>query len=152
MAQEPETDPDKEDLKREVKELNARIAELEDVLEDLREPLRQMNSAAKGYFRFVELYMKFGAVSPDKVIPGVKDPISREIINILFEKNGQNISQITDGLRERRGSASRRIVRERLAQLVEKGYVERKKTKRSVEFYVTDELKKKWSQVLGLDK
>ncbi len=141
-----------EDLRNEIKELNQRIGELEQVLSELREPLNQLHNAARGYYKFIDLFMKFGGVSPDKIIPGVKDSISKEILNVLFEKSGQNISQITDVLRTRRGTASRRIVREKLARLSEAGYVIRKEKKKSVEYYVSDELLKKWSQVLGFNK
>jgi DNA-binding transcriptional ArsR family regulator len=141
-----------EDLRSEIKELNQRIGELEQVISELREPLSQLHNAARGYYKFIDLFMKFGGVSPDKIIPGVKDSISKEILNILFEKNGQNISQITDILRTRRGTASRRIVREKLAKLEEAGYVIKKEKKKSVEYYVSDELLKKWSQVLGFNK
>lgn len=141
-----------EDLRSEIKELNQRIGELEQIISEVREPLRQMHNAAKGYYKFIDLFMKFGGVSPDKIIPGVKDSISKEILNILFEKNGQNISQMTEVLRERRGSASRRIVRQKLVKLEEGDYIIRKKTKKAVEYYVSDELLKKWSQVLGFNK
>ena len=146
------TSSEKEDLRKEVKELNLRIAELEQIITELREPLHQMRDAARGYFRFIDMFMKYGGVSPDLVVPDIKDSISKEIINILIERNGQNISQITDILRTKRGSASRRIVRNKLLKLEEKGYVKRKTTKKSVDFYVTDEILKKWSQVLGLNK
>lgn len=151
-AEEEEDDvKDKEDLRKEVKELNSRIAELEGIISELQEPLRQLRRAASGYYKFIDLFMKYGGVSPDKIIPGVKDPISKEIINILFEKNGQNISQITEVLRAHRGSASRRIVREKLGGLEHAGYVVRKTTKKSVEYYISEELVKKWSQVLGFN-
>ena len=149
--EEEEDGKDNKDLRKEIKELNLRIAELEGIITELQEPLRQMHNAARGYYKFIDLFMKYGGVSPDKVIPGLKDPISKEIINVLFEKNGQNISQITEVLRTRRGSASRRIVREKLAKLEKDGLVFRKKTKKSVEYYISDELVKKWSQVLGFN-
>jgi hypothetical protein len=143
---------EKEDLRKEVKELNNRIIELESMISELQEPLRQLRSAASGYYKFIDLVMKYGGVSPDKIIPGVKDSISKEIINILFEKNGQNISQITEILRSRRGSASRRIVREKLGKLEHAGHVVRRTTKKSVEYYISEKLLKKWSQVLGFNK
>ena len=143
-------DKEKEDLRKEVKELNLRIGELEEIISELREPLRQLRTAASGYYKFIDLYMKYGGVSPEIIVPNVKDPISKEILNVLFERNGQNTSQITEIIRERRGSASRRIVRQKLVKLESLGYVFKKKTKKSVEYYVSDELLKKWSQVLGL--
>jgi predicted nuclease with TOPRIM domain len=146
------TNQEKEDLRKEVKELNLRIGELEEIITELQEPLRQMQSAAKGYFKFINLYMKYGEISPEILIPDIKDSISKEILNVLFDKNGQNISQITESVRSRRGSASRRIIREKLGILEIKGYVVKKRTKKSVDYYVSDELLKKWSQVLGLNK
>jgi DNA-binding transcriptional ArsR family regulator len=144
-------DTEKDDLRKEVKELNLRIGELEQIITELQEPLRQMRTAAKGYYKFIDLFMKYGGVSPDKIVPGMKDSISKEIINILFDRNGQNISQITEVLRNRRGSASRRIVRDKLAKLEEAGLVIKKKTKKSVEYYISEKLVKKWSQVLGFN-
>lgn len=157
MAVAPEGDSkkkeesDKEDLRKEVKELSSKIAELEGIISELQEPLRKLGNAARGYYKFIDLYMKFGGVSPEIILPNLKDPISKEIINVLFERNGQNISQITEVVRGRRGSASRRIIREKLAKLEADGYVIRKKTKKSVDYYISDELLKKWSQVLGFN-
>ena len=155
MADESEADegPKKNEvtsLRKEVRELNERIRELEEIIVQLREPFQQLHSITRGYTRLIDLYMKFGSVSPDIIVPTLKDPISKEILNVLFERNGQNISQITDAVRTRRGSASRRIVREKLAAMEEDGLVKRKSTKKAVEYFVSDELVRKWSEVLGL--
>lgn len=140
---------EKDDLRSEVKELNSRIAELEGLISQLQEPLRQMQSAAKGYFKFIDLYMKYGGVSPDVIVPDLKDSISKEIVKALFERNGQNISQLTEMVRNKRGSASRRIIRQKLKRLVDVGYVTKKTGKKVAEYYISDELVKKWSKVLG---
>jgi DNA-binding transcriptional ArsR family regulator len=138
------------ELRDEIKELNQRIGELEQVIIELREPFKQLQSAAKGYYKFIELFTRYGGVSPNIVAPNLKDPISKDILIVLVDRNGLNISQITELVRERRGSASRRIIREKLAKLEEADYVTKKVTKKSVEYYISDELLKKWSQVLGL--
>ncbi len=140
-----------EDLRNEIKELNNRIAELEQVITELREPLSQLHKTARGYFRFMELFTRYGRVSPEIVAPNAKDPISKDILIILVDHNGVNTSQLTDLVRERRGSASRRIIREKLAKLEQIGYVTKKVTKKSVEYHISEELLKKWSQVLGLN-
>jgi hypothetical protein len=140
---------EKEDLRNEVKELNSRIAELEGLISQLQEPLRQMQSAAKGYFKFIDLYVKYGGVSPDVIIPDIKDSISKEIVKALFERNGQNISQLTEMVRSKRGSASRRIIRQKLSDLVDAGHVTKKTARKAAEYYISDELLKKWSAVLG---
>ena len=145
-------DNDKENLRKEVKELNHRIGELEEIISELKEPLRQLRTAASGYYKFMNLYMKYGGVSPEIMVPDIKDSISKEILNVLFERNGQNTSQITEMVRERRGSASRRIIRDKLVKLEASGYIIKKKTKKSVEYYVSEELLKKWSQVHGFNK
>ncbi len=53
----------------------------------------------------------------------VSDPISRAIVEVLADCKPRSISEITRLVRELRGSASRRIVRERLQLLEERGVV-----------------------------
>ena len=141
-----------DDLKDEVRRLSTRIAELEGMLSQLREPFSQLQDVGRNYFRLVELYMRFGEVSPSTAVPGLRDPMSRDIVNALFQKDGQNISEITEALRARRGSASRRIVRERLAALERDGVVLGKRRRKTVEYHVSDEVVRKWSQMLGFVK
>jgi DNA-binding transcriptional ArsR family regulator len=150
--EEKEKTTESKELRKEIKELNKRILELEQVITELREPFKQLQSAAKGYYKFIELFTRYGGISPEVVTPNLKDPISKDILIVLVDRNGINTSQITELVRNRRGSASRRIVREKLANLVEAGYVVKKTSKKSVEYYVSEELIKKWSQVLGLNK
>jgi DNA-binding Lrp family transcriptional regulator len=51
--------------------------------------------------------------------PDIKyDEISKAIISALERKGRLNISQLTDQVRKERGSASRRIVRERVEKLI----------------------------------
>lgn len=143
---------EEEDLKKEVKKLNKRIVELEELISEIQEPFRQLQKAAKSYYRFIDLYLRHGEVSPEIMVPDLKDPISKEILIVLFEKNGLNISKITEAVRNKRGSASRRIIREKLGRLEEKGYVTTRQTRKSTEYYLSEELVKKWSEVLGFSK
>jgi len=138
-----------QDLRDEVRRLSARIAELEGMLSQLREPFSQLQDIGRNYFRFIELYMKFGAVSPDSALPGLKDSMSRDIVNALFQRGGLNISEITEAVRARRGSASRRIIRQRLAELEEQGILRGTRRRKTVEYHVSDEVVRKWSQMLG---
>jgi len=148
----PPGSDEEEDLKEQVKKLNKRIAELETMLGQFQEPFRKLYGAAQNYYKFVDLYMKYGEVSPELTVPDIKDPISKDIIVVLFEKNGQNTSQITDAVKAKRGSASRRIIREKLGKLEEGGYVRSEQTKKAVIYYLSDELVRKWSEVLGFSK
>ncbi len=80
----------------------------------------------------------------------LKDPITRDIVKVLFEKGGRNISQITESVRNLRGKASRRIVRERLQNLESKGVVVATTQSRGKVYDVSDETARRWSKVLGL--
>jgi len=85
------------------------------------------------------------------ILPEVKDPISKDIIRVLLERSNQNISQITELVRSKRGTASRRIIREKLQYLEEKNIIQ-KHQKGSLHVYTLDEkVAKKWSQMLGFN-
>ena len=51
------------------------------------------------------------------------DEISKHIVEALAEGGPMNISELTRAIRARRGRASRRVVRERLEKLLERGLV-----------------------------
>jgi len=51
------------------------------------------------------------------------DTISKVIVDILGKKGNLNISQLTEQVRKERGSASRRIVRERVDILIDSGII-----------------------------
>jgi len=148
-----------EDLRNEIRDLKDQIAQLSEALERVTRPYQQvlgsmeeLQGVAKRYFRLLDLYQKYGEISPDAIIPEAKDAISREIVKILFDKGDRNISQIAEQMRQRRGSASRRIVRERLEELVEGGVVRVSSESKTRRFSISDEVLQKWSQVLGLQK
>jgi len=110
-----------------------------------------MNRIAGNYFRLIELYHQKGTISPEAVLPEIKDPIAIEIAKVLFDKSDLNVSEITDALRDRRGSASRTIVRERLSQMVADGIVEAKDGPHGVTQYaISEEVADRWYRMLGL--
>jgi len=113
-----------DDLQKEIRELRSQIEALRTALSDVTRPYAELmayvdrlQDASRGYFRILGLYTKYGTVSPDLVIPGLKDDISRHIVVALFDRPDRNISQITEAVKGKRGTASRRIVRERLDDL-----------------------------------
>ncbi len=147
------------DLSKDVRELRKQVDALREALERVAGPYReiadfmeQLRSVTRGYFRLLDLYAKHGAVAPDVVVPGLKDDISKAILTSLFEKGDRNISQITDSVKGKRGTASRRIVRERLQELVRQGVVVESAASRGHTYRVSEEVTAKWSQVLGLSK
>ncbi|MCJ2519831.1 MAG: winged helix-turn-helix domain-containing protein [Candidatus Thermoplasmatota archaeon] len=137
--------------------LASRMGQLEQAMDRLSQPYAQLvgyldrlQEISRSYFRLLDLLQRYGSLSPEMAIPEIKDPISRDIVRVLFEKGGRNISQIAAGLRARRGTASRRIVRERLMLLEEKGVVVSSRESRGRVYDVSDETVRRWSQVLGL--
>lgn len=149
----------KGDLQDDVRELRKQVEALREALAAVAEPYREMagyveqlQTIARGYFRLLDLYAKHGAVSPDLIVPGLKDDISKAILTALFEKGDRNISQITEAVKAKRGTASRRIVRERLHDLVERGAVVASGGSRGHTYRVAEDVTAKWSQVLGLSK
>lgn len=146
-----------EDLQEQIKDLAKKMDSVEESMAKVAGPYSQLleyierfQKISGSYFRMLGLYQRYGAISPDLLIPGVKDSISRDIVKVLFERDGQNISQITEKLKEMRGTSSRRIVRERLKGLEEKGVIRAKGTSRSKEYWLSEEYIEKWYELLGL--
>ena len=148
-----------DDLLEEIRELRAQIEALRAALSEVARPytelvayLDRLQDVSRGYFRILDLYAKYGKVSPDLVIPGLKDDISRHIVAVLFDRPDRNISQITDAVKGKRGTASRRIVRQRLEGLQREGIVVATPDSRVRTFRISDAVAEKWSQVLGVPK
>jgi DNA-binding transcriptional ArsR family regulator len=148
-----------EDQSKKIEELTARIAELESAVREVARPyselveqLSRFQDTVQKYFRLMDLYQRHGVISIETILPGVKDPIAKDIMRLLLDKPGLNISEITEELRQRRGSASRRIVRDRLAELLGKGMVVERSDRKEKTFEISEAVVRKWSEVLGLTK
>jgi DNA-binding transcriptional ArsR family regulator len=139
------------DLAKEVKELNKRITELEKMLSAITKPLMQAGKTTQNYLKITNLILEHGGLTPDLILPEIKDNISKEIVRVLMERPDQNISQITELVKSKRGSASRRIIRERLKNLEEKQIVERNQKGNLYVYKLTDKVVNKWSQMLGFN-
>jgi hypothetical protein len=147
------------DLRKEIQDLRGQMETLSAAFDRIAKPygqlfdyLERFQGLASSYFRVLDLYQKFGSVSPEIVIPGLKDSISKEIVKALFEKGDRNISQITEAVKARRGTASRRIVRGKLESLVAQGTVVAEGDAKIRTFAIAPAVVEKWSQVLGLVK
>ena len=150
------TEPDRDPR---IDELNERIANLEAALRQVTRPyielvdqLGQFQRIVQKYFRLLDLYQRHGIIAIDVILPQLRDPISKEIMRILLELPGQNISQVAEELRVRTGSSSRRIVRGRLDELVKEGLIVEERGKKSSSFRVSETVIKKWTEVIGLTK
>jgi len=141
----------KKDLAEEVKELNKRINELEKMLSQLIQPLQKVGKTTQSYMRIAGLLLDHGGLTPDLILPEVKDPISKDIVRVLLDRNEQNVSQITELVRSKRGTASRRIIREKLQDLMEKNIVQKQQKGSRHVYSLTEEVIKKWSQMLGFN-
>jgi DNA-binding FadR family transcriptional regulator len=71
---------------------------------------------------------------------------------VLLERSEQNISQITDLVKSKRGTASRRIIREKLADLETKHIIQKQQRGSRYVYNLTTEVITKWTQLLGLSK
>src|SRR3990172_495463 len=110
-----------EDIRKDLRELREQIEAPREAFPRVPRPsselggyLERLQDLSRGYLRIMDLVQRYGGVSPDLAVPGVKDDISRHIVAALMDRGERNISQITDAVKGRRGTASRRIVRERL--------------------------------------
>ena len=156
MAKKEKEDGNK-NIREELKDISEKMASLENTMGDISKPygefaehMASLRKITEGYFRIIDLYRTHGRISPDLLLPEVKDGITKEIVNILFEKPELNISQIADILKERRGSASRKTVREKLTFLVDVGAVEILDDKKTKRYVITQELADRWLKILGL--
>lgn len=144
---------------KKIEELTERISQLEDAIRQVSVPYAELVSQLSTfqetvgkYFRLMDLYQRYGVVSIDTILPEVKDPISKDILRILLDRPGLNISQLTDELKSRRGSSSRRIVRDKLQELAEMKLVIEEAGRNEKTYHLSEEVVRKWSQVLGLSK
>ena len=139
------------ELKDEIKQLNKRINDLEKMLSKMMEPLQNITKTTRNYMRIIGLLLEHGGITPDLILPEIKDPISREIVRVLLDRSDQNISQITELVRVKRGTASRRIIREKIQNLEEKNIVQKKQIGSLYVYSITEKVIKKWSQMLGFN-
>jgi DNA-binding transcriptional ArsR family regulator len=138
------------DLADEVKELNKRISELEKMLSVLMKPFSDVRKTTERYLRLAGLLLDHGGLTPDVILPELKDPISKDIVRVLLERPEQNVSQITDLVKSKRGTASRRIIRKKLLSLEEQHIIKKQQQGSRTVYTLTPEVIKKWTQLLGL--
>jgi len=147
-----------EELKDEIESLKNQINGLENMINSLMNMHKTVLSKASAatevedrYMKMLSIYKRFGNISPAQ-ISGIKDPISEKIVEILFDSNSLNITQITGRLREKKGSASRHTVRKKLKTLEEKGVVKKTDDGKGKYYELKQEKIDEWAEMLGLKK
>ncbi|MFW9805371.1 MAG: hypothetical protein ACFFFK_01420 [Candidatus Thorarchaeota archaeon] len=119
-----------EEVQDRLDESSDRLARLEKLIERVGPGLDEVTQSARViregfefYDGMVKLMTKFTKAErlESKFGNLKKDDISWRIITILDNSRPLNISQITAAVRAERGTASRRIVRERVNNLVSRG-------------------------------
>ena len=140
-------------LREEVVRLRGDLDRMADLYGDLVGRLRSFAAMEEAYLRLLALYGRFGVVSPELLAPKADDPISRDIVRVMAMISEGSIQEIADRVRSVRGSASRRIGRARLEDLERSGTVEVRRSRGGRRRWrLSDEVVKKWSEMLGLRK
>jgi hypothetical protein len=119
-----------EEVQDRLDEISRRLARVEELmlrigpgLDEVTDSARVIREGFEFYDGMVKLMSKFTRAERLESRYGdlKRDEISWRIIQILDNSRPLNISQLTAAVRAERGSASRRIVRERVNKLVERG-------------------------------
>ena len=119
-----------EEVQDRLDEISSRLARVETLIERLGPGIEEVGESAKViregfefYDSMVKLMSKFTRAERLESRYGDlrKDNISWQIVRILDGSRPLNISQITAAVRSERGTASRRIIRERVQSLLERG-------------------------------
>jgi len=153
-----EEESEEKELKEEIESLKDQINGLENMINNLmnlhKTVLDKASAASEveeRYMKMLSIYKKFGNISPAQ-LSNVKDPISEKIVEILFDKEGLNITQITGRLREKKGSASRHTVRKKLKALEKEGIVKKTSDGKGKNYQLTEKAINKWAEMLGIKK
>jgi DNA-binding transcriptional ArsR family regulator len=134
-------------LKEQVESLKDAMEKASRPYEEMSRKIDMLSAYADRYLKILGIIASHGTLSPALAVPDVKDSIEKDIITILAEKSPLNISQITEALRERRGSASRRIVREKIKELIDMGHIIIVRDK-IPGYSLSEDVVRKWSQML----
>jgi hypothetical protein len=122
-----------EEVQNRLDEISKRLARVEQLIEKIGPGLDEVSESAKViregfefYDGMVKLMTKFTKAERLESRYGdlKKDQISWLIIRILDNSRPLNISQLTAAIRAERGTASRRIVRERVNTLLHRGIID----------------------------
>ncbi|MFO7835316.1 MAG: hypothetical protein R6V83_01585 [Candidatus Thorarchaeota archaeon] len=112
-------------ISRRLERVESLIERIEPGIEEVSESAQVIREGFEFYDSMVNLMSKFTRAERLESRYGdlKKDDIAWAMIRTLDERGPLNISQITAGVRRQRGTASRRIVRQRVKNLLDRGIV-----------------------------
>jgi DNA-binding transcriptional ArsR family regulator len=141
---EADQESEESDLRRKLEDISSRLVRIERILARLEPEMGEFQTSTKliregmdFYGSLFEMMGRFtGRQRLARRFPEIgKDEISRLMVEALEEGKPLNISQLTVAVRRQRGTASRRIVRERLQRLEELGIIEESHQTRKATYY-----------------
>ncbi len=112
-----------DDISRRLEHVEQLIERVAPHLEEVSESARVIREAFTFYDGVVKLMSRFTRLErlAQRYSDVRRDPIGWTIVQVLDRSSPLNISQITAAVRAERGSASRRIIRERVQHLLDRG-------------------------------
>lgn len=137
----------------EYKSLQKRLDNIEVILSSYlstKEIFGNYDHILNSYVKLIQLYLEYGKISPSLLFPEVKDPVSKNIIEILFRIKMGNVSQITEAIKNETGTASRTTVRKKILDLEKKGIVEYLGDKGN-HYVISERIVKKWLELIGIN-
>lgn len=110
-------------ISRRLERVESLIERIDPRIEEVSESAQVIREGFEFYDSMVSLMSKFTRAERLESRYGdlKKDDIAWAMIKTLDERGPLNISQITAGVRRQRGTASRRIVRQRVKNLLDRG-------------------------------
>jgi len=141
---EANSDNEEADLQKKLEDISSRLVRIERILARLEPEMGEFQSSTKliregmdFYGSLFEIMGRFtGRQRLARRFPEIsKDEISRLMVEALEEGKPLNVSQLTVAVRRQRGTASRRIVRERLQHLEERGIIEESHQTKKATYY-----------------
>lgn len=134
-------------------EILKRIANIESILSEhlsFRSMFGDYDQIVRSYFRLVNIFLRYGKITPSVLIGEKMDSISESILEILFNLEKANITQLTDELRKERGAASRTTVRKKIGEMEEKSWIELTGDPDG-SYRISETLIKEWLKMVGMN-
>lgn len=135
------------------RELLRRVENIESILKEylsFKSVFGDYDRIMRNYLKLVDLFLTYGKITPSVLMGEKMDPISENILEVLFNMEKANISQITEELRKARGSASRTTVRKKVTELVNRGFV-RPTGEKEASYRISESVINEWLKLVGMD-